>query len=273
MQTRRRLIRQYGRTLTAGTYSLTAVAVDNDGEKTTSSVVSVRVDPAANQPPTVTLTAPANGARVHGTDDGHTYAPRPRIPEGTVARVEFYSGTTLLNSDTTAPYSFSWSSVAAGTYNVKAVVYDNAGASASSATATITVSTGTSNGLVGAYGLNEGTGSVAGDSSGVGPSGTITNATWTAGHFGQALSFAGNGEVNLGDDGLHRAVHRGRLVSDADPLHRNVRLVRDESSWTMASRSVAVSSGASIGSNGTWTSHSCHSPSPALTSTPGSTLR
>ncbi len=46
----------------AGTYSLTAVAVDNDGASTTSSAVSIRVDPAANQPPTVTLTAPANGA-------------------------------------------------------------------------------------------------------------------------------------------------------------------------------------------------------------------
>src|SRR4029078_5433707 len=47
----------------AGTYSLTAVAVDHDGASTTYATVSVRVDPAANQPPTVALTAPANGAR------------------------------------------------------------------------------------------------------------------------------------------------------------------------------------------------------------------
>ena len=52
--------------------------------------------------------------------------------DGTIARVEFYNGTTLLNSDTAAPYTFTWSSVAAGTYTVKAVAYDNSGASASS---------------------------------------------------------------------------------------------------------------------------------------------
>src|SRR5262249_19799305 len=42
---------------------------------------------------------------------------------------------------TTAPYSFTWSAVAAGTYAVKAVAYDNSGASASSAISTITVAT------------------------------------------------------------------------------------------------------------------------------------
>ncbi len=118
---------------------------------------------------------------------------------GTISKVEFYNGTTLLNTDTTSPYSYTWSSVAAGTYAIKAVAYDNAGASATSASATITVASATPNGLVGAYSLDEGTGSVVGNSSGSGPSGTVTNATWTGGHFGQALSFAGNGEVNLGD--------------------------------------------------------------------------
>src|SRR4029453_5620862 len=64
-------------------------------------------------------------------------------PDGTIARVEFYNGTTLLNTDTAAPYSFTWSSVAAGSYALKAIAYDNNGASASSAISTITVSTTT----------------------------------------------------------------------------------------------------------------------------------
>ncbi len=42
-----------------------------------------------------------------------------------------------------SPYAFTWSSVAAGTYGVRAVAYDNGGASATSATITITVSTTT----------------------------------------------------------------------------------------------------------------------------------
>src|SRR4029453_13463110 len=52
------------------------------------------------------------------------------------------------------------------------------------------------------YSLDEGTGSVAGNSSGTGPSGTIANASWTSGRFGQALYFTGTGEVNVGDVGF-----------------------------------------------------------------------
>jgi regulation of enolase protein 1 (concanavalin A-like superfamily) len=185
----------------AGTYSLTAVAVDNDGSSTTSATVSIRVNPAANQPPTINLTAPANGA-TYTAPASMSLSASAADSDGTIAKVEFYNGTTLLNTDTAAPYAFTWSSVSAGTYTIKAVAYDNAGASASSATATVSVTAANatpSNGLVGAYSLDEGTGSVAGDSAGVVPSGTITNATWTAGRLGQALSFAGNGEVNLGD--------------------------------------------------------------------------
>ena len=58
--------------------------------------------------------------------------------------LEFFSGTTLLGTDTTAPYTFTWSNVAAGTYSLRAVAYDSAGASANSATVSVTVSTASS---------------------------------------------------------------------------------------------------------------------------------
>jgi regulation of enolase protein 1 (concanavalin A-like superfamily) len=181
-----------------GTYSLTAVAVDNDGAKTTSPSVTVTAQSAANQPPAVTLTSPANGA-TYTAPASMALTASASDPNGTVARVEFYNGTTLLNSDTTAPYAFTWSSVAAGTYALRAVAYDNAGGSGSSATATITVSGGTSNGLIGAYGINAGTGTTVKTDLGTGPQGTMTGAAWTAGKYGQALSFAGSGEVTFGD--------------------------------------------------------------------------
>jgi regulation of enolase protein 1 (concanavalin A-like superfamily) len=123
----------------AGTYSLTAVAVDNDGASTTSASVSVRVDPAANQPPAVTLTAPANGAS-YTAPATISLAANASDTNGTVTKVEFYSGTTLLSTDTTAPYAFTWSAVPSGTYGLRAVAYDNGGATASSATSTVTVS-------------------------------------------------------------------------------------------------------------------------------------
>lgn len=48
-------------------------------------------------------------------------------PDGTVASVAFYDGTTLLHTDSTAPYHFDMTDVAAGTHTIKAVVADNEG--------------------------------------------------------------------------------------------------------------------------------------------------
>ena len=100
------------------------------------SVVTAAPAPPPNAPPAVTLatngtsfTAPGSIALTATASD----------PENQLARVEFYSGTTLLSSDTAAPYAFTWSGVAAGTYAVKAVAYDAQGASATSSTITVTV--------------------------------------------------------------------------------------------------------------------------------------
>jgi major membrane immunogen (membrane-anchored lipoprotein) len=122
----------------AGTYALTAVAYDADGASTTSSPVSVTVAAPANKPPLVALTAPANNS---------TFTAPANIPltadasdaDGSVARVEFYNGATLLGSDSSAPYAFTWSSVPAGTYTLTAKAYDDSGASATSGQIAVTV--------------------------------------------------------------------------------------------------------------------------------------
>ena len=64
-------------------------------------------------------------------------------PENRLSKVDFYNGATLLGTDTTAPFSFTWNSVAAGTYQLKAVATDADGGSGSSAIATVTVGTTT----------------------------------------------------------------------------------------------------------------------------------
>ena len=46
---------------------------------------------------------------------------------GTIAKVAFYAGTTLLATDTASPFSFSWANVPVGTYVLKAVATDNGG--------------------------------------------------------------------------------------------------------------------------------------------------
>ena len=123
----------------AGTYALTAVAYDADGGSSTSSAVSVTVAAAANKPPTISL---STGGTTFTAPATITLAATASDPEGQLARVEFFNGATRLATDTTAPYSYAWTGVAAGTYTVTAIAYDAAGASATTAAATITV-TGT----------------------------------------------------------------------------------------------------------------------------------
>ena len=110
----------------AGTYSLRATAVDTVGATGSSAIATITVT-GANQPPTVTLTAPANGATA-AAPATFTLTANAADANGTVARVEFYNGGTLLASDTTAPYSWTWGSVGAGTHSVRAVAVDNQGA-------------------------------------------------------------------------------------------------------------------------------------------------
>jgi hypothetical protein len=95
--------------------------------------------PRANQPPSVSLTAPSNGASfATGTDV--RLAASASDPDGSIARVEFYRGaSTLIGTATAVPYAFTWATVPAGTHSLTAKAFDNKGASATSAAVTITV--------------------------------------------------------------------------------------------------------------------------------------
>ncbi|MDR6842946.1 chitinase [Pseudoxanthomonas sacheonensis] len=91
-----------------------------------------------NQSPTVALTSPANNATYSA---GATIAVSANAADsdGTVTQVQFFRGTTSLGIDTSAPYSVSWTNAAAGSYALKAVATDNAGATGTSALVNITV--------------------------------------------------------------------------------------------------------------------------------------
>jgi uncharacterized repeat protein (TIGR01451 family) len=118
----------------AGSYFISAKATDNLGAVTTSNVVNITV----NAKPNVSLTSPSNG----------TYFTSPALvnisatasdSDGTINRVEFYRGTTLISTVTASPYSFPWGNVPAGTYTLTARAVDNVGASTTSSGVTITV--------------------------------------------------------------------------------------------------------------------------------------
>jgi hypothetical protein len=119
----------------AGTHVLTAAAVDNYGARTVSA--SVTITATTNAPPTVTLTAPTNGQSIP-LPNPVNLAANAADPDGTVAKVEFWQGTTMIAEDVAAPYSFTWSAPP-GTYTLTAVAQDNNNARTTSSAVTITV--------------------------------------------------------------------------------------------------------------------------------------
>lgn len=100
-------------------------------------VGTVTVRPAANVPPTVALTSPAEGATFTAPATV-TLEASANDTDGTVTEVEFYDGATELGGDTTSPYSLTVN-LAEGTHVLTAVAVDNQGAETTSATVTVTV--------------------------------------------------------------------------------------------------------------------------------------
>jgi uncharacterized protein YjbI with pentapeptide repeats len=122
-----------------GTFVITARAYDFDGGVTTSQPVALNVVPPPNNaPPTVTITSPSNNATVSRLF-GTTINANASDSDGTIIKVEFYSGSTLLNTDTSAPYSFFWKPTSRGTHTLTARAYDDDGAVTTSNPVTVRV--------------------------------------------------------------------------------------------------------------------------------------
>ncbi len=121
---------------TNGSHSLTAVARDAAGNSTTSSAVNVTVD---NSAPTVSVTAPVNGAFVLGSAVAVSATASDDIG---VVGVQFkLDGANLGAEDTASPYSINWDSTSAanGSHALTAVARDSAGNSTTSSAVNVTV--------------------------------------------------------------------------------------------------------------------------------------
>jgi O-glycosyl hydrolase len=92
----------------------------------------------ANVAPSVALTSPANGVSFTAPAN-LSLAATASDSDGSISRVEFYNGATLIGTATSAPYSFLYNNAAPGSYALKAVAFDNSGASTASAVANVTV--------------------------------------------------------------------------------------------------------------------------------------
>ena len=92
----------------------------------------------SNKAATVSLSAPATGAKF---DAGATVTLKAdaKDSDGSVKKVDFYVGTTLVGSATAAPYQVNASGLEPGVYSAVAVVTDNSGLSQMSSFVTFTV--------------------------------------------------------------------------------------------------------------------------------------
>ncbi|MEV4159896.1 glycoside hydrolase family 48 protein [Nonomuraea dietziae] len=92
----------------------------------------------ANQAPTVKVTSPSAGATFTAPATV-AIAAEAGDADGSVAKVEFFQGSTKLGEDTTAPYAYSWADVAVGEYSLTARATDDKGAITTSAPVGISV--------------------------------------------------------------------------------------------------------------------------------------
>ena len=122
--------------LAGGTYTFSAKAYSSLGSTSQASVTATVCGL-----PTTTLTSPPAGQTVAAPGTFTLSANASTNAGCAIQRVEFYNGATLLNTDTTSPFSFSWSGVAAGSYTVKARGYDTLGQFSDSASVNVTVIT------------------------------------------------------------------------------------------------------------------------------------
>lgn len=127
-------------TLSNGSHSISAIATDNTGTSTTSASVVVKVDNSVKDttPPTVSITAPANGAKISGVVNVTASA----TDNVSVASVKFeIDGAVVGAPDLAAPFAYSWdtSKSSNGGHTLKAIATDGAGNSTTSAAIMVTV--------------------------------------------------------------------------------------------------------------------------------------
>lgn len=76
--------------------------------------------------PTVSITSPANQA-IFTAPASINISANASVTSGSISSVKFYNGSTLLSTDNSAPYSYSWTNVVGGSYTIRAVATDNLG--------------------------------------------------------------------------------------------------------------------------------------------------
>ncbi|MEU3522096.1 cellulose binding domain-containing protein, partial [Streptomyces sp. NPDC006654] len=131
----------YNGTIAAGAAVSTGAQFSYSGTNTAPSSFAVNgtTCAGAHQPPVTVLTSPSAGAVYTQGTAVPLAATAAAADNATISKVEFYDDTTLLGTDTSAPFTLSASGLAAGSHSLVAKAYDSLGASAESTPVGITV--------------------------------------------------------------------------------------------------------------------------------------
>jgi chitodextrinase len=175
-------------------YTLQVEAGDGAGNLSPRATLNASAGDCDHIPPTVSVTAPGNGATLSGQV---TLAATANDDTG-INDVTFkVDGVQVGDPDTTTPYSITWDTrtVSNQNHTITAVARDVSNNTTTSSAVTVTVDNSVAPpppGLVAAYSFDEGAGTTAADRSGRGNTGTLNNVTWNPnGVFGSAASFNG----------------------------------------------------------------------------------
>ena len=177
-------------------YALGVEAFDEAGNVSARSTTTADTKPCDASPPTVSVTLPVEGATVSGTATVTAVA----VDDDAVAGVQFLLDGDPIGSEVTSPpFVASWNTHASlpGPHVLTAVARDVSGNSTASAPVSVTVDNSATPppGLVAAYALDEGTGSLALDESGNGRTATLAGGTWTeSGQVNAAVSLNGTSD-------------------------------------------------------------------------------
>ncbi|HVW30878.1 MAG TPA: LamG-like jellyroll fold domain-containing protein [Polyangiaceae bacterium] len=148
-------------------------------------------------PPSVSITAPTDGANVAGTTDI-----RANVSDDIeVADVKFLVDGNVVGETNWPPFVVHWDSttVTAGSHTLTVQATDEASNSTTSSSVTVSV---IPNALVAAYNFDEGSGTALNDVTGNGNDATLSGQTWATGKYGTGLSFEGNSYITVADSPL-----------------------------------------------------------------------
>ncbi|MHB9024114.1 MAG: Ig-like domain-containing protein [Armatimonadota bacterium] len=89
--------------------------------------VALAIEDQVDTPPTVSITSPSEGALYTTAPATVPITANAADADGSVSKVDFYQGTTLIGTDTNSGdgWSFNWTDVPAGSYTLTAVATDN----------------------------------------------------------------------------------------------------------------------------------------------------